>query len=157
MSMTAAERQTLINAIALRVGTASQLSSRFSIPVAELRTFTATNLAAIQAAERRLTGQEDEPTDSTTVTPQQLEDLWITNKFERLKRLQEIADETYSGINNGSFSGGADLAMAVREFRSYLMLAANELGQLLHRGSGDGGTGDSLSIDIAGVDMNSLR
>lgn len=99
----------------------------------------------------------DEPLEPyDAVSPQQLADLWITNKFERLKRLQTVADETYKAIEQGTEST-AELAIITREFRSYLMLAANELGQLLHRGAGDAGTEDTLNINIAGVDMENLR
>lgn len=147
--------QTLINAIALRVGTASQLSARFSIPVPELREFAADNIERIKAAKARLEG--DLPADDgKALSPTQLDQLWITNKFERLKRLQSIAEETEHMIVNGGMSV-SELSMAVREFRSYLMLAANELGQLLNRGAGDSGDGGYLSVDIQGVDMESLR
>lgn len=86
-------------------------------------------------------------------TPKQLDDLWLTNKFERLKRIQFLADGMYESIVSGAYYGDATL---MREYRSYLMLAANELGQLLHRGAGDSG-GDTLSVDIQGIDMENLR
>ena len=155
--MTPAERQSLINAIALRQGTARELAKRFDATPEELREFVTNNLRAIEAAKRRLTDGAAAIAEVDTVTPVQLDELWITNKFERLKRLQAVAEETYMSITQGAMVTPAEQAMAVREFRSYLMLAANELGQLLHRGSGDAGTGDSLSVDIVGVDMDSLR
>lgn len=157
-SLSKAERQSLINAIATRQGTVSQLAERYDATPDELREFTTTNLPAIEAAKRRLTEPEDATEAAATLTPVQLDDLWITNKFERLKRLQVVAEETYGTITTaGTFASAAEQAMAVREFRSYLMLAANELGQLLHRGSGDAGTGDTLSVDMIGVDMETLR
>jgi hypothetical protein len=82
--------------------------------------------------------------------------MWITNKAQRLQRLQRVADIAYDDIVSGGLVG-AELATAVREFRSYLTSAANELGQLLHRGAGDSGTGDYLSVELNGVDMDSLR
>jgi len=153
--MTSDERQTLINAIALREGTARELADRFETTPEALREFVADNKPAIEAALRRFNAPEP-PIEPATLDPNQLEDLWITNKFERLKRLQAVADETYKSIVNGTMST-AEQAIVVREFRSYLMLAANELGQLLHRGSGEGSTGDSLSIDIQGIDMGNLQ
>lgn len=151
--MNATDRQSLIEDIASREYTASQMSVRYGIPVPTLREFVALHTPAIEAARRRL----EEPEDSATVTPTQLDDLWITNKFERLKRLEAVADSTYDSIINGAAMNPAEQAIVIREFRSYLMLAANELGQLLHRGSGDAGTGDVLSVEIAGVDMETLR
>ena len=157
-SLSKAERQGLINAIATRQGTVRQLAERYDATPDELREFTTANLPAIEAAKRRLTEPEDTTEAAATLTPVQLDDLWITNKFERLKRLQVVAEETYGTITTaGAFASAAEQAMAVREFRSYLMLAANELGQLLHRGSGDAGTGDTLSVDMIGVDMETLR
>lgn len=152
--MTKAVRTELICAIAAREGKASDIANRFGIPVSELKAFVAANHPALEAEQRRLEQATEEPGE---LTPGQLDDLWITKKYERLRRLQDIADETYNGIQNGLYTNGAELAMAVREFRSYLMLAANELGQLLHRGSGESGTGDTLSVEIAGVDMEQLR
>jgi hypothetical protein len=151
------EEQTLINAIALRVGTAKQLSERFAIPVPELREFAAANIERIERAVERLTGGEDtQASTGQALSPNQLDDLWITKKFERLKRLQTVAEEAEAMITDGGISA-AEMTMAVREFRSYLMLAANELGQLLHRGSGDAANGDVLSVEIAGVNMENLR
>jgi hypothetical protein len=147
-------RAELIHAIATRAGTTKQIAEWYAVPPDWLRDFVRVNRAAIEAAKRHA---EQAESDAGTLTPQNLDDLWITNKFERLKRLQAIAETTYDDIQQGAYAGGADLAMAVREFRSYLMLAANELGQLLHRGSGDSGTGDTLSVEITGVDMDALR
>lgn len=152
-SLTPVDRQSLISAIASREGTAKQLAERYRVSVDELRSFVEDNREAIERASDAL---QTTQASTATITPTQLDDLWIANKFERLKRLQECADELYADAMHGGLSG-ADLATAVREFRSYLMLAANELGQLLHRGSGDGGAGDTLSVEVAGVDMDSLR
>lgn len=144
----------MIHAIAAREGTARELAVRFGISVDELKTFAAANREALEAERRRL----ETPEAEKAITPAQLGDLWITNKYERLKRLQEVAEDTYDSILH--HSGGltsAEYSTVVREFRSYLMLAANELGQLLHRGAGDSGEGDSLSVEITGVNMDSLR
>lgn len=151
--MTTADRLALINAIALREGTARQLSKRFNLPVADLRDFLEANRAAIEQASSAHLYSASEPENGAMPTPKQLDDLWLTNKFERLKRIQFLADGMYDSIVSGAYYGDATL---MREYRSYLMLAANELGQLLHRGAGDSG-GDTLSVDIQGIDMENLR
>jgi uncharacterized ferritin-like protein (DUF455 family) len=150
--MANADRALLISDIAARKYKASELAIYWQIPLDDLKAFVQEHRAMIEAEAERL----NSPEQPDTVTPQQLEDLWITNKFERLKRLQKVAETTYNAITDGSQST-AELAIVVREFRSYLMLAANELGQLLHRGSGESGTGDSLSVEINGVDMGDLQ
>lgn len=147
-------RNALIRAIALRDRTANELAIDFNLDVQTLKDFVELNRPAIQAERDRL---DNPPPDTGEPTPEQLSDLWITNKFERLKRLQEVAEEAYQNIVGGMYDSPAEQATVIREFRSYLMLAANELGQLLHRGAGDAGEGDSLKIEIAGVDMESLR
>jgi hypothetical protein len=155
-SMTPADRETLINAIATREGSARELAKRYGYTKEELVNFLNNYRSEIEqrALLNHLRDTDQPPADM--VTPTQLDELWITQKFERLKRLQDVADMTYKDIMSEGLTG-AELATEVREFRSYLMLAANELGQLLHRGSGDSGTGDTLSVDIQGVDMDNLR
>ncbi len=154
-SLSEADRIALINDIATRAGTIADLTKWYGLTKAELKTFLDQNKEAIEEARDTHEGKEEQLTNPEP-DPKQLDDLWITNKFERLKRYQEMADVLYADAINGSL-GGADLATTVREFRSYAQLAANELGQLLHRGSGDAGTGDSLSIDFVGVDPETLR
>lgn len=143
--------QSLITAIAKRDLTARQLAQRYNVSTHALRRFVADNRGTIEATHEAL------QTPVHIVTPMQLEDLWITNKFERLKRLQSVAEETYEAIINSSNISPAEFSTVVREFRSYLMLAANELGQLLHRGSGDSADGEILNVRIDGVDMDQLR
>lgn len=151
--MTPADRRALINAIALREGTAKELANRFKRSVAWLKEFAARNHGEIElVAQRGSQGTEE----ATEPTPTQLDELWITKKFERLRRLQDLAEEQYRDVATGNLEG-AELSTALREFRSYLALAANELGQLLHRGSGDSSSSDILSVDIQGVDMEALR
>jgi len=153
--MSDSDHRELISEIASREYTGSQLAVRWSVAVPTLREFVASNQEAIEAERRRL--DTPESALSETVSPTQLDDLWITNKFQRLRRLQAVADETYDTIINGQAMNPAEQATVIREFRSYLMLAANELGQLLHRGSGDNATDATLSVEIAGVDMEQLR
>lgn len=143
----------LIRAIALREGNVSELAKRFGMLPDVIRQFASVQRPLIETYAR---DHAASPQAAATVTPTQLDDLWITKKFERLQRYQVLADALYDDAVHGSLSG-ADLATTVREFRSYLALAANELGQLLHRGSGDSGTDSVLSVEIAGVDMEALR
>lgn len=151
-ALTAVDKQLLIQTIASRALTATELAKRYKTTIEELSEFTSENREAITQVRQAL----EEQTPSTDATPMQLDDLWITKKFERLKRLQAVADSAYESIMFDQLIG-ADYATVLREFRSYLMLAANELGQLLHRGSGDSGTGDTLSVDIQGIDMETLK
>lgn len=147
--MTPADKRALVMAIARRESNAKGLAARFGYTVKQLREFVAQNGAELVSAREELD-------TSTEPNPEQLDDLWITKKFERLKRLQELADLQYKDAAHGDLVG-PDLSTALREFRSYLALAANELGQLLHRGSGDSGTDETLSVNVEGVDMERLR
>jgi hypothetical protein len=147
--MTPAGKRALVMAIARRESNAKGLAARFGYTVKELREFVAQNGAELVAAREELER-------STEPSPEQLDDLWITKKFERLKRLQELAELQYQDAAHGDLVG-PDLSTALREFRSYLALAANELGQLLHRGSGDSGTDETLNVTVEGVDMERLR
>lgn len=146
MDLTPDEVTELIADIATRAGTAKELARQYGCTVAELRTFTETYRAEIEAYS--------EPPEIAAIdpTPTELGDLWITNKFERLRRIQAIADATLETIK----AGGVDQAL-LREYRSYLALAANELGQLLHRGSGDSAEGETLEVDIIGVNMEAMK
>lgn len=151
--MTPTDRATLIRAIASREGNAKALSQRYGYTTKQLRDFVAENRSEIAAMAEALA---DNDTTANEPTPTQLDELWITNKFQRLKRLQDLAELQYKDANTGNLEG-VELSTALREFRSYLALAANELGQLLHRGSGDSGTSDVLSVEFEGVDLNNLK
>jgi hypothetical protein len=135
----------LIAAIARREGTARQLAERFDRTTDELREFVKTHNSAI---ENFLNSNVD---DESVVTPTQLDELWISNKFERLRRYETICDSLFKVCQD------TPDAVALRELRSYLLAASNELGQLMHRGSGDAGTGDSLHVEIQGIDLDNLR
>jgi hypothetical protein len=150
MDLTEEETAQLIESIATREGTAKQIAKWYGVTVDELRMFVAANQDAL--LEYRDTGPERQPQRSTEPDPMELSDLWLTNKFERLKRLQRVADACLEEIE----SGAVDQAL-MREFRSYLALAANELGQLLHRGSGEGTENTLLEVDMVGIDMENLR
>lgn len=149
--MNAEEREQLKRDIALRAGTASEIAKWYGVTLPWLKRFVERNAEELEAI--RAESAEPQTYSQEEPTPTELDQLWITNKFHRLLRLQEVADLTYGAIQAGGFSD----AVLVREFRSYLTLAANELGQLLHRGSGDTGSDEMLSVDMQVVDMEKLR
>lgn len=146
MNLTPMDKATLINAIANREGTARELAHRYGTTVDELRAFTSKHRQEIEEAKQESEEWSDE------VTPLQLDQMWISNKHARLQRYQDIANELYAQAMQGSTD-----STVLRELRSYMLAAANELGQLLHRGSGDGNTGDTLSVDFNGVDIETLK
>lgn len=147
--MTSVERAMLVTAIAEREGTARELADRYGYSVAFLRKFAKENQEAIQLASEAI---KEASEGATEPTPGQLSSLWIANKIERLYRYEQIANKLY----NEALHGGAD-STVLREFRAYLRAAAEELGQLLHRGSGEAETGDYVSYEIPGVDLGSLQ
>lgn len=163
--LTAVDQELLLGAIARREGTLAELSKWYGVSTASIRLFTEAHrdmledMRAGRAAhvELHAPNEYEPPEDVATVTPTQLDELWLSNKFERLRRYQEVADMLYKDMVTGGGLSGSDLSTAAREFRSYAQLAANELGQLLHRGAGDSGDGDTMSIDIGGIDISSLR
>ena len=152
--LTVEEERALIWDLATRAGTAVEIAAWYGATSDELRVFVEAHRPQLEAARKRAEAPPDTAPD--IVTPAQLEELWISNKAERIRRYQELADILYKAIKAGKYDG-AELAMAVREYRSYCTTVANELGQLMHRGAGDAGTGDSLDISIDGIDMNTLR
>jgi DNA-directed RNA polymerase sigma subunit (sigma70/sigma32) len=141
--LSAVERQELIQAIANREGTAQELADRFDWSVAFLEEFTKKHIKAIRLAAEL---GEAEDTPLGVVTPQSLGELWISNKTDRLTRYQNIADKLYEYAMDH-----APDATVLREFRFYLMAVANELGQLLHRGSGESVDGDKLQVEFTGI------
>lgn len=149
------EEQRLIYAIALRVGTGRQLAGMFVLTLAELRAFVEEHKERITRTRERFMNPEPESALSM-IEPGQLSDLWITNKYERLKQIQYGAEKMKDYIEAGGLAP-TEFATAVRELRAYMTAAASELGQLLNRGAGDSGDGSYLSVDIQGVDMENLR
>lgn len=156
-TLSAADRELLLNALARREGSARELCDWYQLTREQLKQFVTDHRVELEA-RREAAEQEDatEPVDPSVVTPRQLDELWISNKAARLTRYQEVSDLLYKDLIRGRLSG-SELATAAREFRSYAQLAANELGQLLHRGAGDTADGDSLSLDVAGVNIDSMR
>lgn len=134
----------LVAAIASRQWTAQELSKIFNMSVPELRLFVNANIDRIE--EARAVYDELEAQSA-----QEMTELWIANKFERLRRLQSVANVLYEGAIR-TFD-----ATILRELRSYLALASNELGQLMHRGSGEVGDGTVANYLIDGVDIKELQ
>ena len=149
MDLTEEETAQLIASIATREGTAKQIAKWYGVTIAELRRWVAEHRDELEAYSEP---SESEPERRTEPDPQELSDLWITNKFERLKRLERVADACLDEIENG----GVDQAL-LRELRSYMALPANELGQLLHRGSGESSENALLEVDMVGVNMEDLK
>lgn len=151
LTLTVPERAELLNDIASRQYTGGQLARMYETTIPELKEFITKNKSILDG----LVSKETEQTPSDTFsepTPKELDDLWISKKVDRLNKLQRVADVLYQDI----IFGNGD-ATNLREFRSYLMAAANELGQLMHRGSGDAGSGEMLSLEISNVDMDAMK
>lgn len=157
--LTPADHIALINAIANREGTARQIALWYGTTVPKLRKFVEDNKGELEQARLKIKSEEgeerEEERQDNLVTPNELDELWITKKAERLGKYQEIANGLYYDLKAGNLAG-TEYATALRELRSYMAAVANELGQLLHRGAGDSGT-DTLSVDIQGIDMDNLR
>lgn len=85
------------------------------------------------------------------VSPEDLDILWISKKTERLKRYQIIADLLFAMAQAGSTD-----ATVLRELRSFMRYAAEELGQLLHRGSGEMSENSTVNYTLPGVSMEDL-
>lgn len=145
--LTDADRQSLLNVIALREANAGQLMRRYKATREELQSFVEENQDELERIRLETEASEE---DSEEPTPAELANLWIANKTERLQKLQNIADRLYIDCMN-TFD-----AATLREFRSYCAAAANELGQLLHRGAGESGS-DTLSVDIQGVSIEDVK
>lgn len=178
--MDAQLRLQIIHAIALREGTARELAERFSMPVPALRAFVAEHEDSIRhiAEEAAWEAQQDaeeaaknkarivaagtEEIDSENafpdgdVDPLTLSELWISKKSERLKRYQIIANALFNNCMSLNGRGLTD-ATTLRELRSFMRYAAEELGQLLHRGSGDMPEDSTVNYTLPGVDMENLR
>lgn len=151
MPLTELDKAQLKHAIACREGTTKELCVRYRLTKNELTEFFSEHEAEIRDMRLR---EEAATSTSSEPTPTELSQLWITSKIERLWRLQQVAEGIHHEIIHYNMFGDAVL---VREFRSYLQLAANELGQLLHRGSGESAAGDTLSVSLPGVDIDALR
>ncbi len=151
--LTPEDEQDLIRDIATRAGTAKEIASWYGFTGAELRAYVEAHKPQLERAREKAEAPPELPAEPS---PVELDALWITNKHERIKRMQQAADLLYRDIQGEKFEG-AELATAYREFRSYLAHVANELGQLMHRGAGDAGTGDSLAIELEGIDLDTMR
>lgn len=156
-----------MHAVAFREGTGRELAERFGMPVEALRAFVAEHEDSIRRlaeeadweAENGAQEAGDEETNSESafpddmVDPNTLDELWISKKTERLKRYQIIADRLFFACVDGR---GLSDATTLRELRSFMRYAAEELGQLLHRGSGDMPENSTVNYTLPGVDMDNL-
>lgn len=181
--MNAQLRLEIIHAVALREGTGRELAERFSMPVDDLRAFVAEHEDSIrhiaeeaeweaqsdaeeakraEQAKTRLIAAGFEETNwesafpDDVVSPADLDKLWISKKAERLRRYQIIADRLFNNCVGQDQRGLTD-ATTLRELRSFMRYAAEELGQLLHRGSGEMSEGSTVNYSLPGVDMEDLR
>lgn len=153
LELTPEDEQDLIRDIATRAGTAAEIASWYGFTKAELSAYVEAHRPQLERAREKAEAPPELPAEPS---PVELDELWITNKHERIKRAQECADILYRDIRANSYEG-AELATALREFRSYCVWVSNELGQLMHRGAGDAGTGDSLAIELDGVNLDTMR
>lgn len=156
-------RREIIHAIALREGTARELAARFDMPVAALRAFVSEHEDSIRliaeqaefeaqrAAEDAALAEEMEASRPDLVSPAALDELWISKKTERLRRYQIISDQLFEYARAGSTD-----ATILRELRSFMRYAAEELGQLLHRGSGEMPENSTVNYTLPGVNMEDL-
>lgn len=155
-------RLQMIHAVALREGTARELAERFNMPVKALRAFVAEHedtirhIAEEAAWEAQRAAAEAEAAPDDVVLPKDLDELWISKKTERLRRYQVIADQLFYACTALDKRGLTD-ATTLRELRSFMRYAAEELGQLLHRGSGDMPEDATVRYVLPGVDMENLR
>lgn len=156
IDLSLADHLRLVNDIASRAGTAAEIAKWYGVTTGDLKAFVEAHRGEIEDVAAGLEDSKSGDLTNSEPSPKELDELWVTKKTARLNRYQEIAEILYDDIKSGKLSG-TELATAVREFRSYMTTVANELGQLLHRGSGDAGTGDTLSVDIQGIDMETLR
>lgn len=152
-TLTETRRHALLNAIVSREYTGRQLAKQFGLPLSWLKQFVDDNKEELE--ERRL-ALEQRSTEDGEPGPEELDEYWITKKLERTERYQEVADMLRDSIVTGKLTG-TDMATALREYRSYMLAVANEYGQLLHRGAGDAGEGDTMAIEIGGVNMDSMK
>ena len=149
LMLTDVEQVMLMNDLAARIGTGAQIAAMYGLSIEELTAFVEMNRSKLETLRDEIAADEAAHTVPVSeVTPQQLDDLWIANKFQRLKRLQAVAEKMYPFAHTS--------AMEAREFRSYMTAAATELGQLLNRGAGEGNGDEGLSVDIVGVNTEEL-
>jgi hypothetical protein len=145
----------LVKAIALREGNIRELCAQYELTREELESFADDHANEILRVRDEASTEDDQESDEPT--PADLDDLWISKKVERLARYQTIANHLYEDLafNRGGLSDG-EFSTCLRELRFYMTAAANELGQLLHRGSGDTGS-DELNVNMSGINIDNLR
>jgi hypothetical protein len=123
-ALTEVDRLALVNDIATRAGTASEIAKWYDMSRRDLEAFVEVHYPEIVAASNRAAARTPEAETAGTVTPRQLSELWISDKFERLLRYQELAEILYKDCSTGALTG-AELATSLREYRSYCTVVAN--------------------------------
>ncbi len=117
------------------------------MPVGKIRRFVDENREDIEAAHEAIqAAREQMAEEGDDAAPF----LWITDKNKRLLIYQTMVEALYVA---GRITFDATV---LRELRSYMYYAAQELGQLQHRGSATG-DGQTVTYTIEGVDMEQLR
>lgn len=139
-------RLELIAAIASKQHTGAQLAEMFGRTVPQIRKFVEDNRKEIEAAHLLMNLLQDElPLDDESGPK-----LWITDKNKRLLIYQKMAELLFVSARI-TFD-----ATVLRELRSYMYYAAQELGQLQHRGSATG-DGNTTTYEIPGLNLELLQ
>lgn len=144
-----AGRPELIAAIASKDYTADELSKMFEMTRRQLERFVDENREELEEARdaiERAREELEEGEDDERAAPL----LWIRDQTKRLRIYQTMVERLYVGARLTFDS------TILRELRSYMYYAAQELGQLQHRGS-SGGDDTSVTYDLVGVDLERLR
>ena len=134
-------RAPLIRDLALGELTGQELSVKYKCQVPELRAFVEENREELEQVRHEL-AQYALMADENG--------LWVTSKVERLKRYQQVLEILLPAASTLD-------AMVIREIRSYLNDVADELGQLLNRGTGENDGSVKTNYQINGVDIEDLR
>lgn len=142
-------RPELIAAIASRQHTARELAAMFDMTTAQLRKFVDQNRPEIEQAhsDMELARAELALGEESEEVP---ELIWIKDKDKRLLIYQSLAERLFIAARITFDS------TILRELRSYLYYAAQELGQLQHRGSATG-DGTTVTYDFGGLDLERLQ
>ena len=158
--MTKQRRAILIEDIASREYTAKELEDKYGLDRDALLDFRDTHIEEITLVRKRLDedaaiaaelGDRDIPIWELLrqLSDVELSSLWIIKKSQRLLRYQTIVDLLFTTRDHD--------ATTLREIRSYLSNAAEELGQLPNRGSATDGEDTKASYTIIGVDPDELK
>jgi hypothetical protein len=160
MKLSKSDRDALIYAIASKEGTAKELAWKYGHTVEDLREFVNDYQHYIEEVRYEIEQAQQIAANidkidqlgqvETGIDLGKIDDLWISSKYKRLKRYQQVVDQLMA-------SKYMD-ATTLREIRSYMHYAAEELGQLLNRGAGQSADSEStVKYSIDGIDPEDLR